>query len=132
MADRQLIEIVPTFVVADVDVSIAHYVDKLGFRTNGVWHNDDAVAVFAIVARDGARLMLARTDRGAAAPNKASREVWDAYVYVTDVAALESEFRANGAEIARGPEDTFYDCREIDVTDPDGFVVCFAQDLDPD
>jgi len=31
--------------------------------------------------------------------------------------------------IDRGPTDTFYQVREIDVLDPDGHRICIAQDL---
>lgn len=54
---------------------------------------------------------------------------WDVYVRVEDVAAEEAALRAPGVEIVKGPDDTFYEMREIEILDPDGYRWCFGQDL---
>ena len=51
------------------------------------------------------------------------------YVRVEDVAAEEAALRAPGVEIVKGPDDTFYEMREIEILDPDGYRWCFGQDL---
>ena len=37
--------------------------------------------------------------------------------------------KAAGVKIDQGPRDTFYNMREIEVVDPDGYRWCFGQDL---
>jgi uncharacterized glyoxalase superfamily protein PhnB len=51
------------------------------------------------------------------------------YVRVADVAAEIKALVAAGVKIERGPSDTFYSMREIEVLDPDGHRWCLGQDL---
>ncbi len=53
---------------------------------------------------------------------------WHAYLHVTGLEALRDDFVAAGAEISRPIEHTVYDMREFEVTDPDGYVICFGED----
>ena len=53
----------------------------------------------------------------------------DAYVRVTSIDALHAEFQARGAKILCPPRATFYDRKEIEVEDCNGYVLCFGQDL---
>ena len=55
--------------------------------------------------------------------------VWDVYVHVDDVAAELWALAAAGIAVDKGPTDTFYQMREIEVVDPDGHRVCFAHDI---
>ena len=57
--------------------------------------------------------------------------VLEADVHVTGLAALHAEYAAAGANITRPVEDTVYGMREFEVTDPDGNVICFGEDIDP-
>ena len=85
---------------------------------------------FAIVGR-GAVTIFLDASRATAGEPLPVNQYWAAYVYVDDIAALIEDFRQRGTDLLRGPEDSFYGCREIDVRDPDGHIVCFAQDLQP-
>jgi uncharacterized glyoxalase superfamily protein PhnB len=51
------------------------------------------------------------------------------YVRVDDVAAELWALAAAGVAIDKGPTDLFYQMREIEVLDPDGHRICFAQDI---
>lgn len=64
-------------------------------------------------------------------PNRvASPEfTWDAYVRCHDVDALYQQFKAKGAQITREPEVTFYQMKEFEVQDCNGYILCFAQDV---
>ena len=42
---------------------------------------------------------------------------------------LHAELDARGADIATSPTDRAYGCREFEVRDRDGHVICFGQDL---
>jgi catechol 2,3-dioxygenase-like lactoylglutathione lyase family enzyme len=51
------------------------------------------------------------------------------YLRVDDVARELWALAAAGVAIDKGPTDTFYNMREIEVVDPDGNRLCFAQDI---
>ena len=40
-----------------------------------------------------------------------------------------AELTARGATIVRPPEDQVYGCRDFEVRDLDGYVICFGQDI---
>ena len=109
--------------VSDVERSAAFYRDKLGFSPGAFFGDPPA---FCIVGRDTVTIAL---DQSRDATRTPQNQYWAVYVYVDDVEAVLNEYRERGVAIARGPEHTFYGCREIDVVDPDGHMVCFAQDL---
>jgi predicted enzyme related to lactoylglutathione lyase len=111
----------PKLVVHDVARAVAHYRDALGFA---VCDQIGEPPVFAIVERDGIGLHL---KRGEPRTRRSADEAWDAYFDVEGLDALHAAFTAGGARIVRGPERTEYGTRELDVVDPDGYVLCFAE-----
>jgi uncharacterized glyoxalase superfamily protein PhnB len=50
-------------------------------------------------------------------------------VRVGDIANEMAALSAAGVRIDRRPRETFYEMREIEVVDPDGYRWCFGQDL---
>ena len=84
-----------------------------------------------MVRRDRVQLMLRGPNYGGRPqPNRAlDCDTWDAYLYVRDVDALHAELGRRGATILRPPEDQVYGCRDFEVQDLDGYVICFGQDL---
>lgn len=121
----QMLRSMPVIEVTDVEKSAAFYSDMLGFSPGSFFGEPPA---FCIVGRGRVTIAL---DRSREAGRKPQNQYWAAYVYVEDVDALAGELRSRGVEIVRGPEDTSYGCREIDVTDPDGHIIGFGQDLQP-
>jgi len=55
---------------------------------------------------------------------------WDAYIWVKDADALYEELRSGGVKITRQIEDAPYGCRDFDVEDNSGYILCFGQDLE--
>jgi predicted enzyme related to lactoylglutathione lyase len=115
----------PVIEVSDVVKSAAFYEEKLGLSA-GRFFGDPPQ--FCIVGRDTVTIAL---DQSHAPDRKPHNQYWAAYVYVDDVDGLAAELKGREVEILRGPEDMPHGCREIDVTDPDGHIVCFGQDLSP-
>jgi len=111
--------------VADVVRSAAFWTDTLGFGP-GIFFGEPPA--FCIVSRDTVSVALDRSREPGRRPHN---QYWAVYVYVDDVDATAAELTARGATLLRGPEDQPYGCRDFDVRDPDGHIVCFGQDLDP-
>ena len=107
----------PILRVADLDGSLAYYVDVLGFAVQ--WRDRG----FAQVGRGQASLMLSQGDQGRAG-------TW-VYVGVSDADALHAELRARGATVRHPPTNYPWGARELHVTDPDGHVLRFGADAVP-
>ncbi len=120
-----MIRCMPVLQVSDVNQSQAFYCDKLGFQSNGTWGDGPE---FCIVQRGRVTIALDKSREGPI-PNN---QYWAAYIYVEDADRLCEEMRGNGVEIVRGPEDTFYGSRDFDIRDPDGHLLAFGHDLEPD
>jgi predicted enzyme related to lactoylglutathione lyase len=118
----------PSFLVDDVVKSAEFYRDVLGFSFDRYWGEPPC---FVIVIRDYAEISLGNPGSpGLMRPNRKAHPdaAWDAYIWVEDVENLHRELNAKGAKIIRGPESTFYNTREIEVEDCNGYVICFGQD----
>ena len=121
-----MIRAMPVLQVADVTRSEAFYCDKLAFKSLGKWGDGPD---FCIVQRGNVTLALDRSrDAGPVPVN----QYWAAYLYVEDADALCSEFRGSDVDIVRGPEDMLYGSRDFDIRDPDGHILAFGHDLDPE
>ena len=115
----------PILPANDLAATIEFFTGGLGFRLAGILKNDGGKDNFAIVQRDHITVGLQQSDRAG------SGEDWAAYFYLADISAFVDQIQGNGVRILRGPEDTFYHCKEIDIVDPTGNLICFAQDKRP-
>lgn len=111
--------------VRDVARSVAYYRDALGFEARAWEVNPEH---YGYASRDGVHFHFARFEGARARPNHAEAppDMFDAYVWVDDVAALHEELRGRGAELLHGPVDQPYGHRELRVRDPDGYIVAFG------
>ena len=128
--EQKLYGVAPYLIVDDIFKSAEFYRDKLGFEFNRIWGEPPQ---FVIVHRDGAFIMLKSIGTpGHVRPNYRVNEdaCWDAYIWVKDADALYEELRSRGVKITREIENTPYGCRDFDVEDNSGYILCFGQDLD--
>lgn len=109
----------PVLEVTDMERSIAFYCDKLGFSASRFGEP----STFTIVQRGMVTIALDASERNQSANN----QYWAAYVYVSDVDSVYSEFRENDVTIHRPIEDMYYGCRDFDVIDPDGYIIAIGQ-----
>lgn len=116
----------PLLVVSDLQRAIDFYVGKLGFTDAQAWGEPPC---FAMMHRDGLDLMLSRAEDASHVAPHGRFGVWDLFLNVADVATERAALLAAGVAIDKGPTDTFYAMREIEVLDPDGHRVCLAQDI---
>jgi catechol 2,3-dioxygenase-like lactoylglutathione lyase family enzyme len=105
-----------------------YYRDRLGFRIVGYFFEEPPV--FGIVDRGGAEIHLRRASDGAKGSNRERvDDALDCYIRVDDLEALHVEFKERGAEITLAPTLQNYGMREIYVRDPDGYTICFGQEI---
>jgi uncharacterized glyoxalase superfamily protein PhnB len=124
-ARKRLAALAPQFLVGDVRASAEWYRDRLGFEIGEYLEEPPA---FVILNRDGVRLMLSRAEGSRGGSNRSHKRVAiDAYFWVDGVDALYEEFTRNGANVTLAPTDRFYGLREIEVTDPDGYILVFGE-----
>ena len=128
--EQKLYCVAPYFIVDDIFQSAEFYRDKLGFQFNRIWGEPPQ---FVIVYRDGAEIMLKSIgSQGHVRPNYRidPDACWDAYIRVKDADALYEELRSRGVKITREIENAHYNCRDFDVEDNSGYILCFGQDLE--
>jgi catechol 2,3-dioxygenase-like lactoylglutathione lyase family enzyme len=116
----------PSFIVSNVDRTIAFYCDKLGFETR--FRAPDQDAFFAIIGRDGAQIFIKSERDVSPIPNSTRHPHLrlDAFVYVPDPDALAVELADHGAEFSSPLKDTHDGLRGFEISDPDGYVLFFG------
>jgi catechol 2,3-dioxygenase-like lactoylglutathione lyase family enzyme len=125
----QLGFIAPFFIVRDVMPSIAFYKDRLGFEVMFLGP-DDGPYFFAMLNRDGVRLMLkAITPDVLPTPNPSRHQWarWDAYVYTPDPDARAEEFTSRGVSFREPLGINSDQLRGFEVMDADGYVLYFGR-----
>ena len=130
-SEPQFLRVNPYFLVNDVFASAEYYRDVLGFHFHQFWGEPPS---FVMVIRDRVQIMLCQPDSSGAQtivrPNRSMlSHSFDAYVYVKDADALHAELAAKGAKLLNEPQTQTHDCREFEVEDLNGYVLCFGQDL---
>ena len=128
--EQKFYGIAPYLIVDDIFQSAEFYRSKLGFDFNRIW---GVPPQFVIVHRDGVHIMLKSIGSpGNVHPNNHvnSDACWDAYIWVKDADALYEELRSRGVKITREIEDEPYGCRDFNVEDNSGYILCFGQDLE--
>lgn len=117
----------PSFVVSDVDRTIAFYRDKLGFETR--YQDPPENPFFAIIGRDGAQIFIKSEGGITPVPNSTRHRHLrlDAFVYVEDPDALATDFADHGAEFSNPLKDTSDGLRGFEIRDPDGYILFFGR-----
>jgi catechol 2,3-dioxygenase-like lactoylglutathione lyase family enzyme len=117
----------PSFIVSNVDQTIAFYRDKLGFETT--FQQPERNPFFAIIGRDGAQIFIKSHKGLSPVPNSKRHPFmrWDAFVYAPDPDALAAEFAEHGATFSVPLKDTNDGLRGFEICDPDGYVLFFGR-----
>jgi predicted lactoylglutathione lyase len=127
-ADRNLASIRPFFIVKDLQVSIAYYIERLGFKIDFQGPDDDPF--YAGLSRDGIGIMLkAILPDVLPQPNHTRHEWarWDAYIYTLDPDALFDEFSQRGATFVKKLSFIDEGLWGFEITDADGYILAFFQ-----
>ena|SRR5271168_2215972 len=117
----------PSFIVSDVDQTIAFYRDRLGFETR--FRQPEQNSFFAIIGRDGAQIFIKSERDIVPLPNSKRHPHLrlDAFVYAPDPDALAREFADHGATFSVPLNDTHDGLRGFEIRDPDGYVLFFGR-----
>ena len=120
--------VAPVLLVRDVVAAANYYRDRLGFTYDHFWGDPPD---FCMVRRDGGTVMLSQAPPGARlVPHwKVVHQMWNAYFWVNDVAAVYEEFRRRGAIIDYELSNKPYGVREFGVQDLDGHDLAFGQEI---
>ena len=120
----------PNLVVSDIDRSLQFYRDLLGFSMVTTVP-DAAPFVFIMLERDGVHVFL--NDPGPVrhdAPDVTSFVVGQSgvamFFMMEDVAAFWEQVR-HKTRVVMPLKDQWYGMREFSITDPDGYVITFAE-----
>lgn len=121
-AGALLRQVWPLLLVRDLDQARQFYVDRLGFRV--VDEAASAGRVFWLrLERDGVSLMLqqAEAEDGDVAGRTGGLSL---FLLCDNVDALHNELATQGLPLD-APQDAYYGMRQLFVTDPDGYQLCF-------
>ena len=127
-ADRNLRSIRPSFIVKDLQTSIAYYRERLGFQLD--FQGPDDGPFWAGVSRDGIGIMLKAVGSDVLPIPNHTRHEWappDAHIYSMDPDALFDEFSRRGASFVKKLSFVEEGLWGFAITDADGYVLVFFQ-----
>ena len=123
--------IAPFFIVENLQVSLDFYTSKLGFRIEHKGGASSASEDFwGIVRRDGAMIMLKQiAPEIHPQPNHSRHEWarWDAYIHTSEPDSLYAEYVSRSVPIHKHLSDTGDGLRAFEITDSNGYVLCFGR-----
>ena len=111
------------FPVEDVQSTLDYYRDILGFEITFEWEEPVTYAVLKRGENVSIHVVQKRDDF------KPSKEHTAVYIFCNDVDAVYEELKTKGANITCEIGDREYGMRDFDVTDPNGFQICFSMGL---
>ena len=119
----------PLLIVSDLDASVDHYVQRLGFACRA---RADGDGIFAMVGRDAAQILLKVI--GPEVPPRPNPmrhpwAPWDVFVYVEDPDGYARELAGRGCAVHTPLSNRDDGLRGFAVADPDGYVAFFGRPL---
>lgn len=131
VSPMQLESLTPNILVEDMDRSLAFYRDRLGFAVAASVPEAPPYN-WAMLRRDGVTIMVqtraSLEDDQPALKNRPAGGALTFFIQMQGIDDLYADLHAH-APVVQEPTDTFYGMREFSVTDPDGFVITFAERL---
>ena len=120
--------IMPCFIISDLKISVAFYVDKLGFEI--LYKGPDEDPYWTMLGRDNISIMLkAVAPEIKPIPNRSRHEMapWDAYISTADPDTLFEEYRSNGVRFRQPLHNNSDDLRGFEIEDVDGYLLFFGR-----
>lgn len=124
----RLKSLVPMLSVADVEKTLRFYQDTFGFEVVNRYEQDGFLH-WAMVQAGDTELMFARCDVNQSVLPFDTREHLVLYFHLDDVEALHAGLQGQEYPVS-SLRVTFYRMKEFDLRDPDGYQLCFGQEID--
>jgi len=118
----------PSFIVASLKISVAFYVDKLGFEIRYIGPDGDPF--WAIVGRDNISIFLkAIAPDVKPIPNHTRHEWarWDAYISAANRDTLFEDYSYCGITFHQPLRNDDDGLRGLEVADADGYILFFGR-----
>lgn len=123
-------KLTPNLIVANVERSVAFYCDVLGFTREIAVPDDGSPLVFASVRSEAVEIFLnAQEPAIAEYPAFAGRPIGGTltmFIEVDEIERVHAELQSR-APIVMPLERKWYGVTEFAITDPDGYIITFAQ-----
>lgn len=117
--------IAPQFLVDDLERAVAYYRDQLGFAADFIYES-----FYAAVSRDGCAIHLKHGPVSAAERVfRKQNEHLDASIAVSGIRELFGELERRGARVIKPLEERPWACLDFYVEDPDGYILCFSEQI---
>jgi uncharacterized glyoxalase superfamily protein PhnB len=127
---RHFFGVVPVFLVDNVEDTVSHYRDVMGFEVDFLYGTP---ATYASVSRDDAIINFTLSDplgRRNSVRTAGTGNGVDAYLVVADVDDVYIEFQENGANVVEPIASYDYGMREFGVEDINGYRLTIAEETD--
>ena len=112
----------PLLLVDNLDTAVLFYTEKLGFGCQFVYDG-----FYAAVARDQAVIHLKCAPKTVAdRANRHQNGHLDVYIEVDDATALHNAFSCRRVPISQPLTTQAWQMVDFQLTDPDGYVLCFS------
>lgn len=127
---RHFFGVIPVFLVDNVEDTVSHYRDVMGFEVDFLYGTP---ANYASVSRDDAIINFTLSDppgrRNSVRTSGPGNGV-DAYLVVADIDDVYIEFQENGANVVEPIASYDYGMREFQVEDVNGYRLTIAEETD--
>ena len=117
----------PMLGVADVQRSLDFYTETLGFKETGRFEHEGTLCWAHVCAGGNTELMLTQMEDIEAGWE--GRKQLFLYFYPDDVVTLHSSLKEKGYNVTDLLV-TFYQMKDFELEDPDGYQLWFGQDTD--
>jgi uncharacterized glyoxalase superfamily protein PhnB len=121
-------ELVPLFFVESIESSVEFYRDRLGFEVALTWEPEGKLG-WCRLERDGSAVMLQQVCEEDGPAEDRGRGI-GFYFICDDADAIHAELTERGLNLAQ-PHVAFYGMKQVFVTDPDGYRLCFESQVEP-
>ncbi len=121
-------DLVPLLFVSNLEGSIAFYREKLAFEVTQKAVNQSGSVFWCRISRDGCSLMLEQEDPEEDGPLDHRGQGVHFYFICEDADKKYAEMVANGLNLP-APRNAYYGMRQVELTDPDGYRLCFESPL---
>ncbi len=113
--------IAPVLQIRDLKATVDFYTDKLGFTVS--YRHGSPVDYAVLRMGDAVAIHMAQND----AHHNLEQSYVSLYIFVHDVDKVYEEYQKRDVNITCDIGDREYKMRDFDVTDPNGFVLCFGE-----